>query len=204
MNSLTAQIQIVKDGFARESVLLLQAEKERNCARRELEQCKGDLILIKEEKEIHQAEIEDLRCQVEGVAGRLEAAEERAYAAESTCSEWEEKYNCAERTYLQAEEEHRDREVSLLERLEDNIKRGDEAESELRKHKELISFINKLSTEGEAGRAKARRLSEAAIGGGGVGTGTGDGDGLGVQDCTNGSEERTRKVRKPSRGSKLG
>jgi hypothetical protein len=195
-DSLTAQMQIVKDGSARESALLQQAEKERSCARRELEQCKADLILMNEKKEREQAEIEDLRCQLENTACRLEASEERTAAAESTCAEWEEKCECAERTYLHAEEEHRDRESSLLERLEENVKRGDDAELELQKHKELISFINKLSTEGEAGRAKARRLSEAVIGGVGVG--------LGGLDCTNGSEERTRKVRKPSRGSKLG
>lgn len=194
----------MKDGFARESVLLQQAEKESNFARREIEQYKADLISINEEKETHLAEIEDLRCQLEDTTNRLEDSEERTAAAESTCSEWEEKYETAERTYLQAEEEHRDREGSLLERLEENIKRGDDAESELQKHKELISFINKLSTEGEAGRAKARRLSEAVVGGGGVGTGTGTGVELGGLDCTNGSEERTRKVRKPSRGSKLG
>ena len=198
VDSLTARIEVIKDGFARESVLLLQAEKERNHFKMDVEQCRADVLLMNEEKEIRRIEVEDLGCQLEDLGSRLEASEERTAAAESTCAEWVEKYECAERTYTAAVEEHRDREGSLLDRLEENIKRGDDAESELQKHKELISFINKLSTEGEAGRAKARRLSEAVIGGGGVGTS------VGGSDVVSGTEERTRKVRRPSGSAKQG
>ena len=88
--------------------------------------------------------------------------EERALASEEASKEWEEKCTALERTHMEHFLEQKEREESLLEQLEENIRRGDNAENDLSKHKELISFINKLSTEGgEAGRAKARRLSEA-------------------------------------------
>ena len=79
-------------------------------------------------------------------------------------NEWEEKFEDAECTYKENLEMQRGKERELRDELEENILRGDNAENDLQKHKELISFINKLSTEGEAGRAKARRLSAAAIG----------------------------------------
>ena len=77
--------------------------------------------------------------------------------------------------------------------MEENVLRGDNAENDLQKHKELISFINKLSTEGEAGRAKARRLSAAVVGGS-------EGEGIEIDNAVNTSVtgERNRKVRKPS------
>lgn len=87
--------------------------------------------------------------------------EERALMSEEYSKEWEEKYNVLESTHEEHSSKQKEREESLLEQLDANIRRGDNAENDLQKHKELISFINKLSTEGEAGRAKARRLSEA-------------------------------------------
>jgi hypothetical protein len=88
--------------------------------------------------------------------------EERALASEEASKEWEEKCTVLERTHAKYSFKQKEREASLLEELEENRRRGDNAENDLLKHKELISFINKLSTEGgEAGRAKARRLSEA-------------------------------------------
>ena len=87
--------------------------------------------------------------------------EERALMSEEYSKEWEEKYNVLESTHVEHSSKQKEREKSLSEQLEVNIRRGDNAENDLQKHKELISFINKLSTEGEAGRAKARRLSEA-------------------------------------------
>ena len=88
--------------------------------------------------------------------------EERALEAEEASKEWEEKCTALERTHAEHSLKQKEREESLLEELKENIRRGDNAENDLLKHKELISFINKLSTEGgEAGRAKARRLSEA-------------------------------------------
>jgi hypothetical protein len=88
--------------------------------------------------------------------------EERALESEEASKEWEEKCTVLECTHAEHSLKQKEREESLLEQLEENIRRGDNAENDLTKHKELISFINKLSTEGgEAGRAKARRLSEA-------------------------------------------
>ena len=88
--------------------------------------------------------------------------EERALESEEASKEWEEKCTVLGRTHMEYSLKQKEREESLLAELEDNRRRGDNAENDLLKHKELISFINKLSTEGgEAGRAKARRLSEA-------------------------------------------
>lgn len=88
--------------------------------------------------------------------------EERAKEAEEASKEWKEKFTVLERTHAKHSLQQKEREESLLEQLEENRRRRDNAENDLLKHKELISFINKLSTEGgEAGRAKARRLSEA-------------------------------------------
>ena len=109
---------------------------------------------------------EDLRDQLENAVDRLAASEDIVEEMEATVKEWEEKFINAECTYREEREIQQMREKELREELEENISRGDNAENDLLKHKELISFINKLSAEGEAGRAKARRLSAAVIGNG--------------------------------------
>ena len=106
-------------------------------------------------------ENDDLKKEMEENKYSIIKLEERALMSEECSKKWEEKYNVLESTHEEHSSKQKEREHSLLEQLEANITRGDNAENDLQKHKELISFINKLSTEGEAGRAKARRLSEA-------------------------------------------
>ena len=89
--------------------------------------------------------------------------EERAVSSEQASEEWEQKYDDLKCTHSELSLKQKEREESLLEQLEVSTRRGDCADNDLQKHMELISFINKLSTEGEAGRAKARRLSEAVF-----------------------------------------
>ena len=205
-DSLTSQLNIVKDGFQAESVFLLQSKNREELLERDLEKCRCELSALREEKEEQDDECENLKSDLDECRSSLLESEEALLSAQQSTAEWQEKCENMERTYSTAVEEYQERIDSLSELFEVHRKRGDEAESELQKHRDLISYINKLSTEGEAGRAKARRLSEEVTG---VKNSRGKGDGddretdmethhhSGVGD-NSGTGERSRKVRKPS------
>ena len=205
-DSLTSQLNIVKDGFQAESVFLLQSKNREELLERDLEKCQYELSALREEKEEQDDECENLKSDLDECRSSLLESEEALLSAQQSTAEWQEKCENMERTYSTAVEEYQERIDSLSELFEVHRKRGDEAESELQKHRDLISYINKLSTEGEAGRAKARRLSEEVTG---VKNSRGKGDGddretdmeTHQHSCVgdnSGTGERSRKVRKPS------
>ena len=133
-------------------IMRLEIELKENKSSFSVSKIQNDNLAI--ENNVLKEEMEENKCSIIQL-------EERALKSEEYSKEWEEKYNVLESTHEEHSSKQKEREESLLEQLEANIRRGDNAENDLQKHKELISFINKLSTEGEAGRAKARRLSEA-------------------------------------------
>ena len=200
---LTSQLNIVKEGFQAESVLLIQSKDKVELLNQDVEKCKSELLILREEKEEQNDNYENLKIELDECRSSLVESEEALLSAQQSTAEWQEKCENVERTYSTAVEEHKNRIEVLKEKIEVHRKRGDEPESELQKHRDLISYINKLSTEGEAGRAKARRLSEEVIG---VKGSRGNGDDRDTDMETHshnsvdnsGTGERSRKVRKSS------
>ena len=202
--SLTLQLSIVKDGFQAESVLLIQSKNSVKSLVQDLEKYKSELLVLREEKEEQENNFENLKNELGECRSSLVECEESLLSAQQSTADWQEKCEKMELTYSTAVEEHKDQIEVLMVKKEVHRKRGDEAESELQKHRDLISYINKLSTEGEAGRAKARRLSEEVTG---VKSSRGNGDDRDTDMETHphnsvgdnsGTGERSRKVRKSS------
>ena len=191
--ALTAQLKVIQIQYRADSNSLIVCKKKLNLVENELQLSMSNSSTIKSklEKEINSGE--DLRIELKHSEDLLSVSQSQLEEANVLVNEWEEKFKDAECTYKENLEMQRGKERELRDELEENILRGDNAENDLQKHKELISFINKLSTEGEAGRAKARRLSAAAIGGSA-------GEGVEIDSAVNTSVtgERNRKVRKPS------
>lgn len=147
---------------------------------RELEDTNDKLV---EEQE----RASDLERVLEDTRDRLTKEQERANDLEQTVEDWKDRFHKGEEDKEIAIAKHNEIQAKLREdmeaaatandeiqtnlraQLDENILRGDTAAGELLKHKELISMINKLSAEGEAGRVKARRISMEArrISGGG-------------------------------------
>ena len=191
--ALTAQLKVIQIQYRADSNSLIVCKKKLNLVENELQLSMSNSSAIKSklEKEINSGE--DLRIELKHSKNLLSVSQSQLEEANVLVNEWEEKFRDAECTYKENLEMQRGKERELRDELEENILRGDNAENDLQKHKELISFINKLSTEGEAGRAKARRLSAAAIGGNAE-------EGIEIDSAVNTSVtgERNRKVRKPS------
>jgi chromosome segregation ATPase len=149
-------------------------------SKRELEDTKDKLA---EEQE----RASDLERVLEDTRDKLSEEQERASDLKQVIEEWKDRFHKEEEDKETAISKHNEMQAKLKEdmeaastahdeiqtnlkaQLEENILRGDTAAGELLKHKELISMINKLSAEGEAGRLKARRISMEArrISGGG-------------------------------------
>jgi chromosome segregation ATPase len=149
-------------------------------SRRELEETNDKLAEEQERASELERVLEDTR-------DKLTEEQEKARDLERTVEEWKDQFHKEEENKEIALTKHNEMQAKLREdmeaaatandeiqtnlraQLDENILRGDTAAGELLKHKELISMINKLSAEGEAGRVKARRISMEArrISGGG-------------------------------------
>ena len=191
--ALTAQLNIIQIQCQSDSNSLIICKKKLKSVEKELELSMSSHSAVKLELEKENYSGQSLRSELKHSEELLSVSQSQLEEANALANVWEEKFNDAQCTYKEDLEIQRGRERELRDELEENVLRGDNAENDLQKHKELISFINKLSTEGEAGRAKARRLSAAVVGGSG-------GEGIEIDSAVNTSVtgERNRKVRKPS------
>ena len=197
--ALTAQLNVIQIEYLSESSSLNECRSKLEKTSSLLHTSNMNLSDVTSSFEKEMSQNEMLRCQLDSLGEQLSESKDLLVQSTDQVDEWRDRYKSAESDFRQEMEEWKETERELKEELEENRVRGDSAEGELQKHRDLMSYINKLSAEGEAGRAKARRLS-AAITGAGTGVGTLDVSGCEVSNVSDTSPtgERSRKLRKPS------